>query len=55
MGIGTQLIVCSVTECTHHDGVRCQLPQIEVSYCDIDPDVHQTKCLNFDKRSECCK
>lgn len=48
---GSQLIVCRVTDCQFHEGTRCQLPQIEVSFCDQDYDVHQTKCLSFKDKS----
>lgn len=47
MGHGSQLIVCRVTECEHHQGERCQLPQIEVSFCEKDVHEHHTRCLSF--------
>lgn len=49
MGIGSQLIQCTVTECAHHAGNRCQLPQIEVSYCQRDVKEHRTRCLSFEE------
>lgn len=52
MGIGSQLIQCTVTECTHHKGNRCQLPQIEVSYCQKDVAEHRTRCLSFKEDSD---
>lgn len=52
MSKGTQLIQCFVTECTHHQGNRCQLPQIEVSYCQKDTREHRTRCLNFKDKAD---
>ena len=52
MGIGSQLIQCQVCECKNHKGNRCQLPQIEVSYCETDSDIHKTRCLSFEESEE---